>query len=108
MSSCQFSNSYSTEILAFEQLKFWPRTEHQILQESDKLSVLDFFACLVKAAPMSVLAHTLNFSCQLLTWPELFIAKLEDAVWRTSQGMLWKYQSQLLEEANSYCGCCKQ
>lgn len=35
MSIFRFSNSYSSEILTFEQLKFWLTTEHQILQESE-------------------------------------------------------------------------
>lgn len=35
MSNCQFTNSYSTEILAFEQLKFWPEQT----PNSDKISV---------------------------------------------------------------------
>lgn len=52
----------STEILAFEQLKFWLRTEQQIFTREWNLpynpitsNTLDLFACLVKGAPMSII-----------------------------------------------------
>lgn len=96
MSICSFSNSYSSEILAFEKLKFWLITEHQILQESEtfhifctkKKNTLDSLACLVNKLVKPQYLYLLNFSCQFLIWPAVFTFRLGDGACRSVQGMV--------------------
>lgn len=78
VSNCQFSKK-STAVLAFEQLKFWLKTGHHILQKSNKLftqscnkECILLVSLLSRGSPN---VHTCSHA-QLLTlliWPELHV-----------------------------------
>lgn len=106
-SICWFSNSYSLEILAFGQLKFWLTTEHQILQHSEIFHIFcnkKYIRLVSLLTPRSILA-------------QLFMPVINVA-WTLHQAGRCCLQkcpgngvtaSAMAERgAGSYRGCCKQ